>query len=207
MAARVAPAAVGAGASSVAQAFIEPWRAEGLAAPPAAHVAPAAGPVFVPGQPSSPVSAAQAAHAAVLRHRRAAVAALAQGDAALRPLAERCAALLRQGRPVLARTSAPPAARRRKAARGMHCRWTWRAPAAVRSRRCRAGAAGAAHRRCRRRHLELRAARARRLGARLAAPLVPNLALLRLRPTTRGTTASNWCSRAPDRGRMSSSGC
>ncbi|MBI5717923.1 MAG: four-carbon acid sugar kinase family protein [Burkholderiales bacterium] len=96
------------GASSVAQALIAQWRAEGLASPPEVHVAPAAGPVFVLAGSLSPVSAAQVAHAAphfetVELHVPSLLAGGQPADAS----AARCVALLRQGRPVLARTSAP----------------------------------------------------------------------------------------------------
>lgn len=96
------------GASSVAQAFIAQWQAEGLFAPPPARVAPAAGPVFVLAGSLSPVTAVQVAEAA--RHYETvelhAPSMLADSACADR-LADECAARLRAGRHVLARTSLP----------------------------------------------------------------------------------------------------
>jgi len=96
------------GASSVAQALVAQWQQEGLEAAAPVHVAPAAGPVFVLVGSLSPVSAAQADHAAAFFEPvEVRVPALIESDAYLQGLAARCTALLRQGRPVLARTSAP----------------------------------------------------------------------------------------------------
>ncbi|MBL8347882.1 MAG: four-carbon acid sugar kinase family protein [Rubrivivax sp.] len=96
------------GASSVAQALVAQWQAEGLGPAAQVRVAPAAGPVFVLVGSLSPVSAAQADHAAAFFETiEVRVPLLIDSEAYLQNLADQCAALLRQGRPVLARTSAP----------------------------------------------------------------------------------------------------
>ena len=96
------------GASSVAQAFIAQWQAEGLSAPPPARVTPAAGPVFVLAGSLSPVTATQVAEAG--RHYETVelhVPSLVADDAYGQRLADDCATRLRAGRHVLARTSRP----------------------------------------------------------------------------------------------------
>ncbi len=96
------------GASSVAQALVAQWQAEGLGPAAPVQVAPAVGPVFVLVGSLSPVSAAQADHATGFYDTvEVPVPSLVESDACLQGLADRCAAQLRQGRPVLARTSAP----------------------------------------------------------------------------------------------------
>ena len=96
------------GASSVAQALIAQWQSEGLAAPPVVRAAPADGPVFVLAGSLSPVSATQVAEAA--RHYETVelhVPGLLAGGAYAEGLVADCAARLRAGRHVLARTSRP----------------------------------------------------------------------------------------------------
>ncbi len=98
------------GASSVAQALIAHWQALGQATGGPVAVAAADTPVFLLVGSLSPVTAAQvAAGGGAYRHVALDAQALVASDAALDAMAERCAVLLRTGRPVMARTTAPRA--------------------------------------------------------------------------------------------------
>jgi uncharacterized protein YgbK (DUF1537 family) len=96
------------GASSVAQALIAHWRSQRLAPGAAQAVAPATGPVFLLVGSLSPVTAMQAAAASGYETVEIPVQALVDGDSRVDALAARCATLLREGRPVLARTRSAP---------------------------------------------------------------------------------------------------
>lgn len=94
------------GASSVAQALVAHWRNGGLLAPSQPRVAPAEGPVFLLVGSQSPVTAAQACDgAAGYTAVPVPVQALVADAAAVEACAARCAALLREGRSVLAKTT------------------------------------------------------------------------------------------------------
>lgn len=94
------------GASSVAQALIAHWRSEGLNPPPPWRVAPATGPVFLLVGSQSPVTAAQARDGATGYESLAVpVQAMVADAAAVESCAQRCAALLHEGRSVLAKTT------------------------------------------------------------------------------------------------------
>ena len=90
------------GASSVAQALIAHWQSQGLAPGATQTVAPAAGPVFLLVGSLSPVTATQATAASGYETVEIPVQALVDA------LAARCATMLREGRPVLARTRSAP---------------------------------------------------------------------------------------------------
>lgn len=96
------------GASSVAQALIAHWQSQGLAPGAAPTVAPATGPVLLLVGSLSPVTAAQAAAASGYETVEIPAQVLADDDSRVDTLAARCAALLREGRPVLARTRSGP---------------------------------------------------------------------------------------------------
>jgi len=98
------------GASSVAQALIAHWQTLGLTPGRPVQVAAAEGPVFLLVGSLSPVTASQVvAGGGRYEHIALDAQALVASEAALDTLAERCAALLRTGRPVLARAASPHA--------------------------------------------------------------------------------------------------
>lgn len=94
------------GASSVAQALMAHWRREGLDAPLQPRVAPAHGPVFLLVGSQSPVTSAQARDGAVgYAPLPVPVQDLVADAAAVESCARHCAALLREGHSVLAKTT------------------------------------------------------------------------------------------------------
>ena len=98
------------GASSVAQALITHWQREGLnPTTTPSSVKPAAGPVFLLVGSLSPVTAAQV-HEGAQGYEQVAlpVQTLVSEPEAMERLAARCAALLGEGRSVLAQTQSTP---------------------------------------------------------------------------------------------------
>ncbi len=93
------------GASSVAQALLAHWPGAPTAALPSASVPPAQGPVFLLVGSLSPVTAAQV-QAGGARYTSVAIPASPNAER-LEALAQQCAAHLREGRHVMARTEPP----------------------------------------------------------------------------------------------------
>jgi uncharacterized protein YgbK (DUF1537 family) len=91
------------GASSVAQALVAAWR--GSTNPAASSVGPAQGPVFVLAGSQSPVTRHQVQSATAYRRVPVDAVRLVQDDAEIDSTAARCAALLDNGRSVIAHTT------------------------------------------------------------------------------------------------------